>query len=89
MRRVAAPFIASDYQIPFHDQPAVAVDVHVSRRVIAFPRDEDVAAPPILAHRDVAGFATWLLTIARSTPCARSGAGCSAASGILRPRHRQ
>ena len=35
-------------QIPFLDRSAVGVDVHVSRRVIAFPGDEDVPAPSCL-----------------------------------------
>ena len=34
-------------QIPLHDQLAVAITVDMPRRVIAFPRDEDVPASPM------------------------------------------
>ena len=52
MRRVAAPFIAfwlskSHFTISVPSR----YSVDMPRRVIAFPRDEDVPAPPILAHR--------------------------------------
>src|SRR5207249_7479983 len=41
----------SGVQIPLHDQSAVAINVHVAWRVVAFPRDEDVPASTLFTHR--------------------------------------
>jgi hypothetical protein len=37
-------------QIPLQDQPAVAENVHVSRRMVALPRKKDVATTVDLCH---------------------------------------
>ncbi len=39
--------------LTFHDEPIIAIDVHVPGSVIALPRDEDVASSPRLAHSDM------------------------------------
>lgn len=37
-------------QVPLHDKTSLAVHMDVPRRVIAFPGDQDIAAPAEFSH---------------------------------------